>query len=190
MREIDLVKVLQNLVKHFWLPMLLALIGAAGMFFLSGEIDTWNLHTGYSVVAMSRDESNSDFYFYEESLAEAVYWQLERDEEIAKLKTTAEYFWIQQNNRRIEVIAKAEGKEFFTQAKELFDAKAEEYLWTEAGTTAMLKVEYFDLQKEQAHKGKWILFGGIFGLCIGLSVLLVVEYINSPKMIKRIESAA
>ena len=189
MREIDLVKVLQNLVKHFWLPVLLAFLGTIGMFLAANRSSTWNLICGYSVEADNRENGTNDFYSYEENLAEAVCQQLRRDAELKNLTVDTEYYWIERSNRRIEVKAKAKNKDAIVNVNNLFTSKASEYLDREAEKNAVLNIEYCDLAEEQAPRKKMALFGGTLGLCVGLSILLLNEYIHSPKEAKRTEES-
>lgn len=189
MREIDLAKVLQNLVKHFWLPVLLAFLGAIGMFLAANRSSNWNLICGYSVEADKRENETADFYSYEENLAEAVYQQLIRDDELKNLTVDTEYYWLEQSNRRFEVKAEAKNKDTIVNINNLFTSKASEYLDKEAEKTAVLNIEYCDLVEEQAPRKKMALFGGTLGLCIGFSILLLIEYIRSPKEAKRTEES-
>lgn len=189
MREIDLTKVLQNLVKHFWLPVLVALLGMSGMLLVANRSSTWNLICGYSIETVNRENGTTDFYSREENLAEAVYQQLRRDDELKNLTVDTEYYWIERSNRRIEVKAKAGNKYTITDISNLFTSKASEYLYKEAEKTAVLNIEYCNLVEEQAPRKKMALFGGTLGLCIGLSILLLIEYMRSPKETKKTEES-
>lgn len=189
MREIDLVKVLQNLIKHFWLPVLLAFLGMIGIFLAVNESSTWNLICGYSIEAVNRENGTVDFYSYEENLAEAVYQQLIRDDDLKNLAMDTEYYWIERSNRRFEIKTKAKNKDTIVNVSNLLTLKANEYLVKEAGKTAVLNTEYCNLIEEQAPVKKMVLFGGTFGLCVGLSILLLIEYMRSPKEVRETEES-
>ena len=66
-------------------------------------------------------------------------------------------------------------------------SKRKEYLEIEAGDNAVLELDRFILEEDekvskQLPKAKTILLGGMVGFCGGMALLLLKEYVRSPKV--------
>ena len=188
MRKIDLIQVLKSVVKKCWLPILLAVIGA-GCMFVAAKMQqdeptiTWTLNNRY-VISIS-EHQDYDSYLYEEKMAAVVNDLLGRDEELREMRSTLNAYSTKVFFRRIELSIQGESEDVLVQAERLFFEKAQTYLSEEFAQAATITLESTVVQEEPAAatapSKKTVLLGALLGLSIGLAILLVAEYVKSPK---------
>lgn len=195
MRKIDLMQVCKSILKRFWLPVLLAALCVAGtLLFISPKPDdvitTWNLDNRYLIDIENADSYEG--YSYRKMLAQSVCELLTADADLRKMTTdiaSLNRYSITQSNRRIELhlSVKEEDLALMNDLKEAFEERAKEYLDLESGNQGSLKMDVDSLEKtetilEYPSKNKMLILGGMIGFCFGLAILLLKEYIRSPKI--------
>lgn len=187
MKKIDLIQVLKSVVKKCWFPVLLAAIGASVMFFMTKmqqnqSVIIWTLKNRY-VISLS-DHQDYDSYLYEEKMAAVINDLLSQDEELTEMRSTFSTYLTRVFYRRIELSIQSENKERLMQAEDLFLEKAQTYLTEEFAQAATIALESTVVQEETPVNvtlpKKTILLGALLGLCTGLSIILIIEYVKSP----------
>lgn len=180
MKRIDLMQVCKNVLKRFWLPVCLAVLGILGAF-LTGEklVKTeWNLNSRYAI--RIGDADTFENYSYSQNLAESVYALLCTDKELQNLQPE-----IIQAGRHIELHLSGheDALAWMDDLQKTFERKAEEYLLAESAGQGILEKEYDELEEDdkQSPTKKILVLGGMLGFCCGMVILLLKEYIDSPK---------
>ena len=187
MRKIDLIQVLKSVVKKCWIPILLAVLGA-GCTSVAVKMQqdqltiTWTLNNRYVISLDGRQ--NYDSYLYEEKMAAVVNDLLGQDKELREMSSTFSAYSAKVSHRRIELSIQGENEEKLMQTEHLFFEKAQTYLSEEFVQAATITLESTaiteDVPIDKALSPKVILLGALIGLCIGLSIVLIIEYVKSP----------
>lgn len=185
MREIDLWKVLCNVVKRIWLPAFLALGGMVVALSVMRFVPArWEFSAIYLVDIQQPDERLTDFdtYQFEFQLANTISQMLSRNLKDEDIKN----FTLTSSNRRIYVSGIDRDKEYLQLIADQIEISAKECLQTEIGTNAVLKTEKYIIDKQEESDSnpiKIVLLGGLVGLCIGFAILLLLEYMKSPAVL-------
>lgn len=197
MRKIDFMKVLKNVLLRFWLPVILAVVGVVGIFIFDilDRKTIWDLDSRYTVYI--ENENVYEGYLYREELAQTVFQLLNADIELREMTIDEEdddkelfsRYSISCENRRIRLRIRGDEEklELMGEVWQAFETKAKEYLKIEAGENAVLEMDRYILEEneklsKQLPKAKGILFGGLLGFCGGMVILLIREYVKSPKV--------
>lgn len=197
MRKIDLIKVFRNVLMRFWIPVLLAVLGIVGMLMVDilGRKAIWDLDSRYTIYI--ENENAYEGYLYRKQLTQTVGELLNADIELREMtideedddKPLLKRYSINWANRRIELRLRGEEEklELMNEIHRTFEEKAKEYLEIEAGDSAVLELDRFVLEEDekvskQLPKAKTILLGGMVGFCGGMALLLLKEYVRSPKV--------
>lgn len=184
MRKINLWKVCCNTIKRLWLPTLLALIGAAvSSSLIQPAPIQWELNAVYLVEIRQPDEKSIDYdtYLYEVQLANAVSQMLN----INMGNENITNFTVSPSNRRIYVSGKNQSEEQLQLSIDQIEIYARECLQKEVGNGANLQKEQcVTIEQEdsgfESERRQFTLLGGLIGLCVGLAILLLLEYVKSP----------
>lgn len=188
MRKIDLIQILKSLIKKCWLLVLLALVGAGCMFCVAKmqqnqSVITWTLNNRY-VISLD-DRQSYDSYLYEEKMASVVNDLLVQDEELFEIRSAFTVYSTRVSHRRIELSIRGENEQKLIQAEHLFFEKAQTYLSEEFAQATTIALESTAVKEEAPENvmpsKRIILLGALLGLSVGLAILLVTEYVKSPK---------
>lgn len=186
MRKINLLQIVKLLMKKSWLLIVFAIIGVGGMMLTvkiqNSLASSWSLNDRYVILLDDRQDYYS--YLYEEKMAIAVNDLLGRDKELRSITNTLTEYSTRVFNRRIELSIQDKDEETLMQAEHLFFEKAQMYLSEECTQAAAIVRESTEIEEVQRYKASMkeiVLLGALLGLCIGLSILLVAEYVKSPK---------
>ncbi|MBD5101526.1 MAG: hypothetical protein HDT27_02290, partial [Subdoligranulum sp.] len=189
MRKIDLFQVLKSIAKKCWFPILLASIGACGMFFAAKiqqdqSAITWMLNNRYVISLSDRQDYNS--YLYEEKMAAVINDLISRDEELSEMRSSLGVYSTKVSYRRIELLIQDQDEEAVIQAENLFFESAQKYLSEEFTQIATIAIESTSIkeviQTNSSSKKDFVFLGAVLGMCIGLALLLLQEYVKSPKI--------
>lgn len=210
MRKIDLIKVIRNILIRFWFPVLLAVIGAIGMYigmYINQNVETqsiaktvsWELDHRYAINVELEDVYKG--YLYQKDLAQSACELLNADIELQDIAIDKEKeneplldsYSITCENRRIKLHLKGkeETRDLIEEIQKSFESKAQWYLEKESNGNATFESEHYSFEKKEIEiepvlapisKKKMILLGSVVGFCIGMALLLLKEYACSPKV--------